>query len=95
MRVNLVLLAVLLACALSVVTSSHRARNLVSALEQEKNRSHDLDVEWRQLLLEQSTLANPVRINTIARDKLGMRVPTAAQVVSLDAAAAPQRGTAP
>jgi cell division protein FtsL len=94
MRLNLALLAVLLACALSVVTSSHRARNLASDLEREKNRSHDLDVEWRQLLLEQSTLANPVRIDRIARDKLAMHAPAAARIVSLDAAAATgQAGT--
>jgi cell division protein FtsL len=87
MRLNLALLAVLLVCALSVVTSNHRARLLFVDLGREQNRMHDLDVEWGQLQLEQSTWANPVRINKIAREKLGMHPPAAESVVSLDAAA--------
>lgn len=91
MRANLALLAVLLACALSVVTSSHRARLLFADLEREQSRMRDLEVEWGQLQLEQSTWANPVRIDKIARDKLGMRPPAAASVISLDAASAAQK----
>lgn len=85
MRLNLALLAVLLVSALSVVTSNHRARLLFVDLGREQNRMHDLEVEWGQLQLEQSTWANPVRINKIARAKLGMHPPAAEDVVSLDA----------
>jgi cell division protein FtsL len=93
MRVNLALLAVVLFCALGTVTSSHRARNLFVDLEREQNRMRDLEVEWGQLQLEQSTWANHARIEKIARDKLGMRPPAAARVISLDAGtAAPQGG---
>jgi cell division protein FtsL len=95
MRANLALLAVLLICALSVVTSSHRARVLFVDLEREQNRMRDLEVEWGQLQLEQSTWANPVRIDQIARAKLGMRPPVAARVISLDAAMPEQRKATP
>jgi cell division protein FtsL len=90
MRVNLALLAVAVVCALAVVTSSHRARNLFVELEREQNRMHDLEVEWGQLQLEQSTWANHARIEKIARDKLGMRPPAAARIISLDAGSAAQ-----
>ena len=42
----------------------------------------DLDVEWGQLQLEQSTWAGHARIEKIARDKLGMRPPPPAQIVA-------------
>jgi cell division protein FtsL len=95
MRVNLALLAVTVICALAVVTSSHRARNLFISLEREQNRMRDLDVEWGQLQLEQSTWANHARIEKIARDKLGMRPPAAARIISLDAASGGARGSKP
>ena len=86
MRVNLALLAVAVICALAVVTSSHRARNLFVALEREQNRMHDLEVEWGQLQLEQSTWANHARIEKIARERLGMRPPAPARIVAVEAA---------
>jgi cell division protein FtsL len=43
-----------------------------------------LDVEWGQLQLEQSTWANHSRVEKIAREKLQMKTPPAAQVVSLE-----------
>jgi cell division protein FtsL len=88
MRLNLALLAVAVLCALGTVTSSHRARNLFISIEREQNRMRDLEVEWGQLQLEQSTWANHARIEKIAREKLGMRPPAAARIVSLDAASA-------
>lgn len=84
MRLNFALLAVAVLCALAVVTSSHRARNLFVSLEREQNRMRELEIEWGQLQLEQSTWANHARIEKIARDKLGMRPPVAARIVSLD-----------
>lgn len=87
MRLNLALLAIAVVCALSVVTSSHRARSLFTALEKEQSRMRDLETEWGQLQLEQSTWANHARIEKIAREKLGMRPPVAERIVSLDAAA--------
>lgn len=88
MRLNLVLLAIAVVCALSVVTSSHRARSLFIALEKEQTRMRDLETEWGQLQLEQSTWANHARIEKIAREKLGMRPPVAERIVSLEAVAA-------
>lgn len=82
-RLNLVLVLVVLVCALSTVSSNHRARKLFVELEHEQTRMHALDVEWGQLQLEQSTWANHARIEKIARDKLQMRTPAPGQVVAL------------
>jgi cell division protein FtsL len=78
-RVNFILLAALVACALSVVTSQHRARKLFIALQQQQEQSHALDVEWGQLQLEQRTWATPSRIEKVAHEQMRMRVPESAR----------------
>ena len=42
-----------------------------------------LDQEWGQLLLEQATWGAELRVEQISNDKLGMVVPSPAQVVEL------------
>ncbi len=84
-RLNLLLLLIAVALALSAVKSNHHARKLVSELEAEQKRMRDLDVEWGQLQLELSTWASHARVEKIARDKLGMRLPTAGQIMSVEA----------
>lgn len=84
LRTNLLLLLLAVLCALGTVSSNHRARKLVTEYEREQNRMRELDVEWGQLQLEQSTWANHARIEQIARDKLGMQVPPPGQIVSLE-----------
>ncbi len=86
-RINLVLLLVAVICALSVVASNHRGRKLFTELESTQKHMRDLEVEWGQLQLEQSTVAAHVRVEKLARDRLGMKVPAPGQVVAIDGAA--------
>ena len=79
-RLNLILLAVLIACALSVVTSQHKARKLYAELQKEQDSAHQFDVEWGQLQLEQSTWAMHARIEQIASSRLLMRMPPPSRV---------------
>ena len=76
-RLNLVLLAVLTACSLGLVTSQHQARKLFTELEHQQERATQLDVEWGQLQLEQSTWAMHARVEKIARERLRMGAPDA------------------
>ncbi len=84
-RVNILLILILIACALSVVTSQHKARKLFVELEKEQELARQLAVEWGQLQLEQSTWAMHTRIEKIATGQLHMQVPepSRVQVVSL------------
>jgi cell division protein FtsL len=82
LRLNLLLLLAALFCALGVVTSQHHARKLFQALESEQDRAKQLDVEFGQLQLELSTWATSPRIEKIARDKLRMRTPEAARIIT-------------
>jgi len=89
-KVNLILLAILIACALAVITAQHQARKLYVELQKEQELSKQLEVEWGQLQLEQSTWAAHPRIEKIAGRELKMSVPTAArtQIVGSNAQAA-------
>ena len=69
------LLLLVMAGALSIVTSQHQARKLFVALQQEKEHARQMEVEWGQLQLEQSTLAAPARIEKIATKQLQMQLP--------------------
>lgn len=93
-RLNLLLVAVLIVCALGVVTSQHKARKLYVELQQEQSAAKQMDVEWGQLQLEQSTWAMHSRIEKIAGTYLQMRVPESSriQVVPADV---PKPGVAP
>jgi cell division protein FtsL len=79
-RLNLLLLAALAACALALVTSQHQARKLYVELQKEQETARQLEVEWGQLQLEQSTWATHARVEKLAVESLGMRVPPAFRI---------------
>jgi len=74
-KLNLVLLAVTVACALSLVTSRHQARKLFVELERAQAQSRAYEIEYDQLQLEQSTWAAPARVDRLAREQLKMQLP--------------------
>ena len=74
-RANLLLLAILVGCALSLVASRHQARKLFVELEREQSRARAYEIEYGQLQLEQSTWSMPARVEKIAREQLHMQVP--------------------
>ena len=71
-KVNFVLLALLVGCALSLVNAQYRARHLKIDLEAMQQKARQLDIDWAQLQLDQSTLGKNARIEQIARTDLGM-----------------------
>jgi cell division protein FtsL len=93
-RTNLFLLAVLVACALALVTSQHKARKLYTELEKEQDIAKQIDVEWGQLQLEQSTWAMHSRVEKIASGQLRMRVAPQDRVRVVPGAAAPDAAAA-
>lgn len=79
-RLNFLLLVVLAACALGLVTSQHQARKLYVELQKEQEIAKQIEVEWGQLQLEQSTWATHARVEKLATQALGMRVPPAGRI---------------
>ena len=66
-----------LASALGVVYGKQQARNRFSELQKVTTQRDDLDIEWGQLQLEQSTWATHGRVERVAHDDLGMLTPAA------------------
>jgi len=83
-KLNLLLLAALVFCALSLVTSRHQARKLFVELEREQKLARTYDVEFGQLQLEQSTWAMSARIESIAREQLKMQLPRPGRIQVVD-----------
>ena len=79
-KLNLVLSGILIVCALGLVTSQHKARKLFVELQKQQEVAKQLEVEYGQLHLEQSTWAMHSRVEKIAANTLRMRVPPAARV---------------
>lgn len=71
-RINFVLTIALVACALSVVNAQYQSRRLFIELERAQAAAKQLEIEWSQLQLDQSTLAKHARIEANARRDLGM-----------------------
>jgi len=71
-RLNLILLAALVLCALSLVNAQYQSRRLFIELERAQAAARQLDLEWSQLQLDQSTLGLHARIDSLARRDLNM-----------------------
>ena len=78
-RLNLILFGVLIVCGLMLVTSQHQARKLYVELQKVQELTKQLDIEWGQLQLEQSTWATHSRIEKIAA-RNGLRMPPSSRI---------------
>jgi cell division protein FtsL len=79
-KLNVALSVFLVLCALALITSQHKARKLFTELTREEEAAKQIDVEWGQLQLEQSTWAMHARIEKVASGYLQMSVPAAKRV---------------
>ncbi|MGL6224221.1 MAG: cell division protein FtsL [Steroidobacteraceae bacterium] len=70
-----VLWVAVLVSALGVVYGKQEARTRFNELQKLTDRRDDLDIEWGQLQLEQSTWATHGRVERVAHDELGMITP--------------------
>ncbi|MEN3291698.1 MAG: cell division protein FtsL [Burkholderiales bacterium] len=84
-RLTLVLTAALVLCALLLVNAQYQSRRLFIELERAQAAARQLDIEWAQLQLDQSTLGNHARIEAGARRDLAMVPVTPARTQYLTA----------
>ncbi len=71
-RISFLITCILVVCALSVVNAHYQFRRLFIELERAQAQSRQLDIEWAQLQLDQSTLGKHSRIELNARRDLRM-----------------------
>jgi cell division protein FtsL len=75
-RLNLVLLAALIASALYLVRTQYESRSLFAELDRAQTDARKLDTERERLEAEKRAQATPARIERLAREQLQMRNPT-------------------
>lgn len=71
-KINAVLTVLLVICALSLVKAQYQARHLFTTLGKLENQASQLDIDYAQLRIDQSTLGKNARIEQIARTELNM-----------------------
>ncbi|ALK95859.1 cell division protein FtsL [Massilia sp. WF1] len=78
-KLNVVLTVLVVGCALSVVNARYQRNHLVNDIEKLATQQRQLDIDWSQLQLDQSTLGKNERIEEIARTQLNMTPLSAAR----------------
>lgn len=76
----LMLFASVLVSAVAVSYSAHWNRQLLNELYAELSVRDKAQAEWGRLILEQSTWTAHNRIETLASERLSMRIPDAGEV---------------
>jgi len=77
----LILLGLVLASGVSVVYLTHRDRVLFNDLQVLREQANEIDVQWGQWLIEASTLGLGGRVEQIATERLGMKIPEIEDIV--------------
>jgi cell division protein FtsL len=77
----LTLAACVVASGVWIVSVEHRSRQLFIKTEDLSRELDQLQVEWGQLQIEQSTFGTPSRIEVLARQRLRLTVPSDNQLV--------------
>ena len=75
-----VLVVLILVSALAVIMSAFEYRQLFNQYQELVQERDELQVEWGQLLLEQSAWAANNRVEQQSTSKLGMKVPEVDQI---------------
>lgn len=74
-RVPLILLMLIFASAMGVVFITHHSRQAISEKDQTLVERERLDNEWRNLILEETALAEHSRVQNLAKQELEMKRP--------------------
>ncbi|MDR5615679.1 MAG: cell division protein FtsL [Arsenophonus sp.] len=70
--IQMILLIVIIISAISIITVSYETRLLTAQKDLITEENDLLDIEWRNLILEEISLGNHNRIERLAIDKLHM-----------------------
>lgn len=88
LRLSIVLLAAVMVSALYLVRVQYDSRRLFTELDRAVAEARRLDTERSRLEVEKRAAATSLRVETLAKDKLGMRTITPAITEYVTSAAA-------
>ncbi|NOI81868.1 cell division protein FtsL [Vibrio tubiashii] len=74
-RVPLILLVLIFSSAMGVVFTTHHTRQAITEKDQALVERERLDNEWRNLLIEETALAEHSRVQAVAKTELEMKRP--------------------
>ncbi|MCY9844374.1 cell division protein FtsL [Vibrio caribbeanicus] len=74
-RIPLILLVLIFSTAMGVVFMTHHTRQAITEKDHALIERERLDNEWRNLLLEETSLAEHSRVQSIAKQELEMKRP--------------------
>jgi len=70
--------------AMALIYTKHESRKLFVELEQLTHQRDELNIEWGQLQIEQSTWATHARIEQVATDDLSLLRPQSAEIFVIE-----------
>ena len=70
--------------AMALIYTKHESRKLFVELEQLTNTRDELNIEWGQLQIEQSTWATHARIEQVATDNLSLVRPQSTEIFVIE-----------
>ncbi len=70
--------------AIALIYTKHESRKLFVELEAQTHQRDELNIEWGQLQIEQSTWATHARIEQVATDDLALVRPTSAEIFVIE-----------
>ena len=70
--------------AIALIYTKHESRKLFVELESLTHQRDELNIEWGQLQIEQSTWATHARIEQVATDDLSLVRPTSAEIFVIE-----------
>jgi cell division protein FtsL len=75
------LILVLLVSALSVIYSKYQSRLIFIEIQKQERELDQYEVEWGQLQLELTTLAEQNRVEQVAREQLKLVMPVREEII--------------
>jgi cell division protein FtsL len=88
-RLNLILMAAVLASGIYMVRSAYEARRLFTELDRSQTEARRLDADYQKLLADRQAQATNLRVEQVARERLKMRPITPAITAPRTAGASP------
>jgi cell division protein FtsL len=70
--------------AIALVYTKHESRSLFVELEQLSTERDELNIEWGQLQIEQSTWATHARIEQVALEELALKRPKSTEIYLIE-----------
>ena len=92
LRLNILLLIVTIVSAMALIQSQYESRKLFTELDRAVAESRQLETDHQRLQVEKRAQATPLRLEQLARDKIGMQPSTPAVTVYVQE---PKAGVAP